>query len=240
MAMSRKPREEISRIGAQLTSCNSLGLEIIDIFVGPLQTHFRVHKKLLCTRSQYFERMFSSGFKEVIDSTIRMPEDDPDVFDMFVQWVYERRLDTADMTKHTPKSGPLGLRFKLYCFAEEICLNDLMDYTISSFMSNYTKHVKSASVHVMSLAYEGTSKGSKLRLFIAHELVYILRTLGNSSFWPDKDLGWVMTKNEDLAVDVVSLLRSSSKDLENPARFSKYQYHVHANNHECLYKDNIP
>jgi hypothetical protein len=50
--------------------------------------------------------MFSGGFKEVIESTVRMPEDDPDAFDLFMEWIYAGRLNPPDVDKHTPKSGP--------------------------------------------------------------------------------------------------------------------------------------
>jgi len=190
--------------------------------------------------SEYFSKMFSSDFKEVVESTVRMPEDDPDVFNLFVQWLYAARLCVPDMTKNTATSGPMWTRFKLYCFAEKICLPELMDYTMSSIMSACVRGDKSPSIEVMRMVYGGTKQGSRLRLFTAHVLHFLIRNGGDLGPWPSSKLAQVMNEHEDLTVNVLQLLRDNSKAPSHPGHYPKCMFHVHTKNHTCKYKDDTP
>ncbi|KAF8866101.1 hypothetical protein BDZ45DRAFT_735387 [Acephala macrosclerotiorum] len=58
-----------------------LGLEMVDMFVGPELKQFKVHDKLL----------------EAIELTIRLPDDNPVVFDLFIEWLYSGSLPTVDL-----------------------------------------------------------------------------------------------------------------------------------------------
>lgn len=49
---------------------------------------FQVHKAIVCSQSPFFDKACSSGFKEGIEHTIDLPEDDPDIVDRFFQFLY--------------------------------------------------------------------------------------------------------------------------------------------------------
>ena len=67
----------------------------------------RAHKVILTTRVLYFEKMFSSGFKESLTGNVNLPEDDMESFDIFLRYIYgailpnsfdvERQLHYAKM-----------------------------------------------------------------------------------------------------------------------------------------------
>ena len=213
---------------------------MVDIFVSPAQTHFRVHKKLLCTKSEYFKKMFSGDFKEVIESAVRMPEDDADAFDLFVQWLYSGRLEYPDMALNTSTSGPMWNRFNLHCFAEKICLPDLMDYTMSSIMSACARGDKSPSLAVIGMVYGSTTHGSKLRQFFAHTVHFMIRNGGDLGPWPSSKLAQVMTDHEDLTLGVLQLLRNNSGPPSSPGQYQKCMFHVHGKEHACKYKHDTP
>src|SRR5450756_2353201 len=145
--------------------------------------------------------MLSGGYKEMIEQTVRLPEDDADAFSLFMEWLYLGHLSPVKLDHHTTTSGPIYNRIKLYCFAEKHCLVDLMDYTMSSLMSNYTKHTRLPTIEVMQYVYENTVVGSKLRAFIARSLRYIISELSGSSFWPSEKLGRLMMDVEELTMD---------------------------------------
>jgi hypothetical protein len=54
--------------------------------------------------------MFAGGFNEVVESTVWMSEDDPDAFNLFLEWLYAGRLSPPNMANDTLKSGPLWER----------------------------------------------------------------------------------------------------------------------------------
>jgi len=52
-------------ISHPLTAVSRLmGTEMVDLYIGPEKRHFRAHKKLLCSKVPYFEKMFKGQFLE--------------------------------------------------------------------------------------------------------------------------------------------------------------------------------
>ena len=55
----------------------------------------RAHKVNLTTRVPYFEKMFSSGFKESLTGNVNLPEDDKESFDIFLRFIYGAQLPNS-------------------------------------------------------------------------------------------------------------------------------------------------
>ena len=92
---------------------------MVDIYVGPSKQHFHLHKNLLCSKVDYFRKMFESSFKEGVEQAATLPEDDPNAFALFVQWLYQESLTPLDIRKHDPLGNDISLdRVRLYCFAK--------------------------------------------------------------------------------------------------------------------------
>ncbi|KAH7163338.1 hypothetical protein B0J13DRAFT_669926 [Dactylonectria estremocensis] len=49
---------------------------------------FKAHRAIVCTQSSFFEVAFSGEFKEAASQVIDPPEDDPDVLDRFLEFLY--------------------------------------------------------------------------------------------------------------------------------------------------------
>ncbi|KAF9872000.1 hypothetical protein CkaCkLH20_10632 [Colletotrichum karsti] len=54
---------------------------------------FKAHRAIVCPQSSFFDKAFSSGFKEASSSTINLPEDDPDVLQRLLQFLYTGNYD---------------------------------------------------------------------------------------------------------------------------------------------------
>lgn len=73
-------------------SC-SFGTEIVTLKVGSgasMQV-FSVHKELLCRKVDYFKVMFDGRWKEGKTMEAVFPEDDPQLFSIFLNWIYFER-----------------------------------------------------------------------------------------------------------------------------------------------------
>jgi hypothetical protein len=82
-----------------------MGSEVVSIFVGRKRKEFNVHKKLICDASKFFRDAFTGAFKEGQEGTMYMPEDDPDVFACFVDWLYRNPLPVVEDTVDSPKKA---------------------------------------------------------------------------------------------------------------------------------------
>lgn len=84
------------------------GPHTVKLLVGPEDGHkeFIVHKALLCASSQFFERAFSGSFVEGQTQEMKLPEENPQLFRYFVDWLY--------MGKTYPRSRLAALAAKIW------------------------------------------------------------------------------------------------------------------------------
>jgi hypothetical protein len=102
------------------TKSRALGEDIVTIFIGPEKCKFVLHKKLLC-RLPFFDHAFNDGFKETVNGSMGLPEDEPDVFSIFVHWLYRGSVPSITCQKD------LDNLLSLYIFSEKLCLDDFCD-----------------------------------------------------------------------------------------------------------------
>lgn len=58
------------------------------------QTEFLVHKELCTAASPFFAAALNGAFAEGLDQTVRLPEEKPEIFEWFLQWLYTGSLVT--------------------------------------------------------------------------------------------------------------------------------------------------
>ncbi|KAH7363923.1 hypothetical protein BKA65DRAFT_472291 [Rhexocercosporidium sp. MPI-PUGE-AT-0058] len=153
----------------------TIGNDIVTIHVGPKRKAFSIHKKPLCSRSEDFDKAFNSGFKES-DSTMNLPEDDPNAFDFLVVWIYQDRLPKFPSGKFSDdikgcEKYTIVLE-DLFFLSEKICLNELCNKIMDAKQD--ADNISSCIPSPMGIqyVYKNTSKGSKIRLYCAAASFY--------------------------------------------------------------------
>lgn len=58
------------------------------------ETKYLIHKELLTSASPFFAAALNSTFAEGMDQTVRLPEEKPEIFEWFLQWLYTGTLKT--------------------------------------------------------------------------------------------------------------------------------------------------
>ncbi|KAK4232676.1 BTB/POZ protein, partial [Achaetomium macrosporum] len=53
----------------------------------------KAHRAIVCSQSRFFDKAFSGGFSEAVTGVIDLPEDDPDVLERFLQFLYTGTYD---------------------------------------------------------------------------------------------------------------------------------------------------
>lgn len=76
--------------------------EMATVVVGPAQVKFVLHTDLLISTSPFFAAALQGHFAESNSQTVTLPEEKPDIFEWFVQWLYTGSLMVAGPTNCTP------------------------------------------------------------------------------------------------------------------------------------------
>jgi len=181
--------------------------------------------------------MFTGGFTESATFSAYHPEDDPEVFSLFLEWVYGRQFApvTEANMKEPSNSHFFMYRVKLYIFAEKLCLDELCDYTITNLMSLLQQYARSPTVQQMREAYKGSAVDSPMRKFMCYNFYLHLKTGVEASHWMSKALSDALVAVPDLCFDFMKLSREVNR-VENPKRMAKCAFHKHAEGEECAYK----
>ncbi|KAF2166202.1 hypothetical protein M409DRAFT_66695 [Zasmidium cellare ATCC 36951] len=70
------------------------------------QTQYLIHKELLTAASPFFAAALNSTFAEGLDQTVRLPEEKPESFEWFLQWLYTGTLTTQPTTSDPLATPP--------------------------------------------------------------------------------------------------------------------------------------
>lgn len=108
----------------RLTTFQFAKESIVNVKVGQAERNFGIHKDLRARHSSYFTGALDGGFKASQEWLILLPEDNPDVFELFADWLYtpairlaerrhERSDDLAEHASTLPTSLPTCVEFHL-------------------------------------------------------------------------------------------------------------------------------
>lgn len=90
---------------------------IVDVGRGPALKEFHVHKGLLCHYSEYFRGALKGGFQES-KGIVTLDHDSGDVFQIFVTWIYTKKLLSRGKTFDLSEAGEARLLCRIYVFAD--------------------------------------------------------------------------------------------------------------------------
>lgn len=67
---------------------------------------YLIHKELLTAASPFFAAALNSTFAEGLDQTVRLPEENPEIFEWFLQWLYTGSLTVPSPAYQVPHLPP--------------------------------------------------------------------------------------------------------------------------------------
>lgn len=95
----------VDSVGSSLRALvNNPTFSDIQIIVGPERRSFHGHKAILAARSVWFESALNPSYREALEGVIRLPEEDPRVFEMLFEFLYTGDYPLAML----PTMGLLG------------------------------------------------------------------------------------------------------------------------------------
>ncbi len=109
----------------ELTDSSYRNTSCITIVVGEQEDRFEVHRDRLFSASSWFKTTLNSGLQETSLQQILLPTDDPEVVEIFVQWLYDADPDFSVITEQM-----FTQLAKLYEFANRLCIRELKNYIV--------------------------------------------------------------------------------------------------------------
>jgi BTB/POZ domain len=107
---------------------------MVTIYVGPKQKEFYVHKALLCKSADFFKGAFRPEFKEGQEGVMYMPDDEPQAFTLFVDYIYRSKIAIGNTENH------LNNLYDFYYFADKLCLTELKDKIMDAIQDMTLKY----------------------------------------------------------------------------------------------------
>ena len=177
---------------------------MVDIYVGPNNTHWILHEKLLCYRSQFFRNIFNPkrGSK---NSVYGLPDDEDEPFRLFVGWLYSERVPPP---KEEKDLSPL---LDMYLMAEKWEIRRLIIEVLDAVRLYYFESDTWPSLRRVQYIYANTEVESPMRQLLVQCVARMLVTgQGVPQHWEN-----ALRKNGQLAVDIILCVQKWHFDPEN-------------------------
>lgn len=139
-------------------------------------------KALVCHHSPLFRAALTGNFKEVHDNRITFPEDDPYVFEMYIQWMYAGDYRNHSAWSHTNEDDTGEKDFdncttvKAWILGDKLGVPAFKNKVMVKLFETYIPRNKDPETwyiapDAVALAYSSTIPNSKLRQFYLHAAV---------------------------------------------------------------------
>lgn len=173
-----------------------LSHSLVDLYVGPENTHWILHEKLLCARSRFFQRIFYS--KGSSTSSYGLPDDDDEPFAAFVSWLY------SGYVKPPGEEKDLTVLFDLYLMGEKWQAPQLVRAVLAAVRNFYATTDSYPRLRRVQYIYANTDEDSAMRRLLVHSVARMMALNESIPTHWDKAL----RKNGQLAVDLIKSIQS--------------------------------
>jgi hypothetical protein len=153
---------------------------MIVVDVGPDHQKYRIYTELISYYSEYFRNALKKPWKEADDRVVELPDIEPQVFDVFVNWLYSQKvpeknrhwIERTDETKHN-KNCPSHceqvemLILKTYVFADRFLIPKFRCAIYNYLAASLTKDAIPPYYEVIIFAFGNlTEKSPMLDLLV--------------------------------------------------------------------------
>ena len=198
------------------------------MLVGRAAKKYCLHKTLLCHHSTFFDAAFNGEFKEGKSGELRLPEETPDSFDLFVHWLY--RGSFFGLNDPERRYNYLSV----YTMGVKWFIPELQDKVCDEMRTFWYMYGIPDSFFFQEL-YKNTSPGCKLRQYFVKKFI-------SYAIYEDHpaNVNDILELNEELAVDVaketfknLSMTAKLESDLPRVELLSRCSFHIHGSDAGC-------
>lgn len=187
----------------KLKKSSLLSHHMVDIYVGPENTHWILHEKLLCARSRFFSNVFyTKHSKTQGNKVLGLPDEEDSAFRLFVGWLYSEHVPPPKEEKD------LADLFDVYLMGEKWQISALVKEVLDSIRTFYRTTDTFPGLRRVQYVYANTGTDSPMRQLLVESVARML-VLGSTfpAHW-ERALG----KNGEMAVDIIKAVSSWKLD----------------------------
>ncbi|KAF2667988.1 BOP1NT-domain-containing protein [Microthyrium microscopicum] len=243
----RKATESVESSDTSKKQCNSERLseygnlpfdgKVVSILVGENEKIFTLHVNRICLTSDFFKRMLHDrpfGFRENVTNEIKLPEQRPEVFELFARFVYYGHVGPipaknfeSDEARKTILSANSTLLLKAVALADYLQCDDfhnaIMDNLVLQCVTHRSYPVAGSGIKL------ALSSGSPLLVRFLQDACI---SVGNASWW---DYDNKVFEHTDFWV---SVMKGMAALLGGEGRPKKWEpkncdYHRHKDGKRC-------
>lgn len=141
---------------------------LVHFEVGPQKTRFTVHQSILFAASPVFRSAFRSQFKEADDRSMSLPDEDADLYEHFLTWLY---ADSFQLLHPPDKVASDTVRLvttaRLYVLADKYDIVKLRNDICQAFFPIPRHYRGGPPTEVTEIIYRETSVNCRFRRFLA-------------------------------------------------------------------------
>lgn len=165
----------LQEMSKHVLTFDSLASPTVAIVVGEEAAVFHVHENVIRTQSPFFAAALSENRKEGSDMRVCLPEDRPEIVELYIQWLYSHKFfinwsTTSAASDELDGRHPLSEYYTLaylYVFGEKCCDITFKNAVIDAFVRRTKKKIDNKvwfpAGGVVDIIYEGTPTSSPLR-----------------------------------------------------------------------------
>lgn len=213
-----------------------LGNEIVQLVVGTDRETFSVHKKLLCSISQFFDKALNGSFEEASSNQIDLSEYHPSIVSMFISWLYTQ--DLGFNTYYVDEISGVNTLIDLYAFADAKRCNALKNEVMDTLQDGLYLRNLCLCLHHVELVFEKTctDEEAPIRCFLVAAITHGVR----ENFWEVEDISRLFRSHPEVLSDylrlqtykpelyVANLYQRGGSDT-----YHRCTFHVHAEGEKC-------
>jgi hypothetical protein len=198
---STKPSRGLT--GTEKPLNDLLSHSMVDIYVGSENTHWVLHEKLLCSRSQFFSKIFyTKSSRSGGNKAFGLPDEEDESFRLFVGWLYSNRIAPPD------EENELGSLLDLYLMGEKWQIASLVKDVLDAVRKFYRLTDTFPGLRRVQYIYANSDEESPMRQLLVSSVARQL-VLGDSipAHWSR-----ALRKNGELAVDFIQAVQAWKLD----------------------------
>lgn len=145
----------------------------VDVLVGEEKEIFSVHEKLIRASSPFFDKAVSGIWLESTQHTIELPEDEPEIFGIYVHWLYYEKLPVSC---NEPSSEYLNL-MKAYTLGDKLLDTKFQDTVIDAIVDKSVTPAQTGACwyptdEEVEFAFNNTSDSAPIRTLLVDLYVF--------------------------------------------------------------------